>query len=80
MTNPLHFETTLHDDHGNPSPPRVVDPAARKRRPGAAAVSDAIRDEKSKRKAMIVRACIYIAGTHLFAGFVILLFALGNRH
>ncbi|GAA2145429.1 hypothetical protein GCM10009760_34070 [Kitasatospora kazusensis] len=43
-------------------------------------MSDATRDEKSKRKAMLVRASIYIAGTHLFAGFVILLFALGGRH
>jgi len=43
-------------------------------------MSDATRDEKSKRKAMLIRASIYIAGTHLFAGFVILLFALGNRH
>jgi len=42
-------------------------------------MSDAVRDEKSKRKAMFVRASIYIAGTHFFAGFVILLFALGNR-
>lgn len=42
--------------------------------------SEATRDEKSKRKAMLIRASIYIAGTHLFAGFVILLFALGNRH
>ncbi|MEV7214032.1 DUF6126 family protein [Kitasatospora cineracea] len=43
-------------------------------------MSDAVRDEKSKRRAMIVRALIYIAGTHLFAGFVILLFAVGGRH
>jgi hypothetical protein len=43
-------------------------------------MSDAVRDEKAKRKAMLIRASIYIAGTHLFAGFVILLFALGNRH
>ncbi|MFJ6619585.1 DUF6126 family protein [Kitasatospora sp. NPDC091335] len=43
-------------------------------------MSDAVSDEKAKRKAMLVRASIYIAGTHLFAGFVILLFALGNRH
>ncbi|BFV60609.1 hypothetical protein KCMC57_up57130 [Kitasatospora sp. CMC57] len=43
-------------------------------------MSDAVRNEKAKRKAMLVRASIYVAGTHLFAGFVILLFALGNRH
>ncbi|MGW7447081.1 DUF6126 family protein [Kitasatospora sp. NPDC054795] len=29
---------------------------------------------------MLIRAGIYILGTHLFAGFVILLFALGDRH
>ncbi|MEV4557802.1 DUF6126 family protein [Kitasatospora sp. NPDC049285] len=40
----------------------------------------AVRDEKSRRKQMMIRALIYIAGTHLFAGFVILLFALGGRH
>jgi hypothetical protein len=43
-------------------------------------VSDAIRDEKATRKAMLIRASIYIAGTHVFAGFVILLFMVGNRH
>ncbi|MFI6443456.1 DUF6126 family protein [Kitasatospora sp. NPDC050543] len=43
-------------------------------------MSDATKDEKSRRKAMLIRASIYIAGTHLFAGFVILLFAVGNRH
>ncbi|MFI6850339.1 DUF6126 family protein [Kitasatospora sp. NBC_00085] len=43
-------------------------------------MSSASSDEKKRRKAMLVRASIYIAGTHLFAGFVILLFALGNRH
>ncbi|MDY0812702.1 DUF6126 family protein [Kitasatospora purpeofusca] len=43
-------------------------------------MSSAGRDEKQRRKAMLIRASIYIAGTHLFAGFVILLFALGNRH
>ncbi|MER7668189.1 DUF6126 family protein [Kitasatospora sp. NPDC096128] len=37
-------------------------------------------DEKSRRRAMLIRASVYILGTHLFAGFVILLFALGNRH
>ncbi|MGW7445685.1 DUF6126 family protein [Kitasatospora sp. NPDC054795] len=42
--------------------------------------SDATSEEKSRRKAMLIRAGIYILGTHLFAGFVILLFALGNRH
>ncbi|MER5636203.1 DUF6126 family protein [Kitasatospora sp. NPDC002227] len=42
---------------------------------GGAATSD----EKSRRKAMLVRASIYIAGTHLFAGFVMLLFFLGGR-
>ncbi|MFJ9520952.1 DUF6126 family protein [Kitasatospora sp. NPDC101801] len=42
--------------------------------------SGAVRDEKSRRRQMLVRASFYIAGTHLFAGFVILLFALGDRH
>ncbi|BAJ30379.1 MULTISPECIES: DUF6126 family protein [Kitasatospora] len=42
-------------------------------------MSDAVRDEKGKRRAMVVRALVYIAGTHLFAGFVILLFAVGGR-
>ncbi|MGW2255558.1 DUF6126 family protein [Kitasatospora sp. NPDC001660] len=41
--------------------------------------SAAARDEKSQRKAMLIRAPIHIAGTHLFAGFVILLFFLGGR-
>jgi hypothetical protein len=43
-------------------------------------MTDPTQDEKARRKAALVRASIYIAGTHLFAGFVILLFALGNRH
>ncbi|MFE3113887.1 DUF6126 family protein [Kitasatospora indigofera] len=43
-------------------------------------MSDAAHDEKTRRKAMLIRASIYIAGTHLFAGFVILLFAVGNHH
>ncbi|MFB7124637.1 MULTISPECIES: DUF6126 family protein [Streptomycetaceae] len=43
-------------------------------------MSSATGDEKKRRKAMLIRAGIYILGTHLFAGFVILLFALGNRH
>ncbi|MFI5530239.1 DUF6126 family protein [Kitasatospora sp. NPDC051853] len=42
--------------------------------------TDGVRDEKARRKQMWIRASVYIAGTHLFAGFVILLFALGNRH
>ncbi|WP_457031206.1 DUF6126 family protein [Kitasatospora sp. P5_F3] len=47
---------------------------------GGPVPSGAVRDEKSRRRQMLVRASIYIAGTHVFAGFVILLFALGNRH
>ncbi|MFJ4676441.1 DUF6126 family protein [Kitasatospora sp. NPDC088783] len=43
-------------------------------------MSDAVRDERSRRRGMIVRALIHVAGTHLFAGFVILLFAVGGRH
>ncbi|MFC6599804.1 DUF6126 family protein [Kitasatospora paranensis] len=42
-------------------------------------MSEAVRDEKSRRRAMMIRASIYVAGTHLFAGFVILLFTLGGR-
>ncbi|MFI6151335.1 DUF6126 family protein [Kitasatospora sp. NPDC051170] len=43
-------------------------------------MSDSTSDEKARRKAMLIRASIYVLGTHLFAGFVILLFALGNPH
>ncbi|QKW17659.1 hypothetical protein HUT16_32370 [Kitasatospora sp. NA04385] len=46
----------------------------------AAVTGDGVREENSRRKQMLVRALIYIAGTHLFAGFVILLFAVGGRH
>ncbi|MFJ3216471.1 DUF6126 family protein [Kitasatospora sp. NPDC086801] len=41
--------------------------------------SDGTREEQRRRKAMLVRAGIYIFATHLFAGFVLLLFALGGR-
>ncbi|MFE6865773.1 DUF6126 family protein [Kitasatospora sp. NPDC057692] len=41
--------------------------------------AEATREEKARRKAMLVRAGIYIFATHLFAGFVLLLFALGDR-
>ncbi|RKT08851.1 hypothetical protein BX285_7219 [Streptomyces sp. 1114.5] len=41
--------------------------------------SDSTSDEKKRRKAMLIRAGIYIFATHLFAGFVLLLFALGGR-
>lgn len=43
-------------------------------------MSNAVRDERTKRRAMVIRASIYIAGTHLFAGFVGLLFYLGGHH
>ncbi|WP_033259219.1 MULTISPECIES: DUF6126 family protein [Kitasatospora] len=46
----------------------------------AAAVGEGVREEGARRKQMLTRALIYIAGTHLFAGFVILLFAVGGRH
>ncbi|WP_329495003.1 DUF6126 family protein [Kitasatospora herbaricolor] len=36
-------------------------------------------DEKSRRKAMMIRAVIYIAATHLWAGFMILVFTLGKH-
>ncbi|WP_198042222.1 DUF6126 family protein [Kitasatospora azatica] len=43
--------------------------------------AEAVRDERSKRKAALIRAAIYIAGTHFFAFFVMLLFFLGShRH
>ncbi|GAB2718907.1 DUF6126 family protein [Kitasatospora kifunensis] len=42
--------------------------------------SETVRDENSKRKAMLIRASIYIAGTHFFAFFIMLLFFLGNHH
>lgn len=41
--------------------------------------AEATTDEKSKRKAMVVRAVIYIAATHVWAGFLILLFTLGKH-
>ncbi|MFJ8473392.1 DUF6126 family protein [Kitasatospora sp. NPDC094011] len=40
---------------------------------------DGVSEEKSRRRAMLIRAGIYIFATHLFAGFVLLLFALGDR-
>ncbi|MFH9352580.1 DUF6126 family protein [Kitasatospora sp. NPDC017646] len=40
---------------------------------------DGTSEEKRRRKAMLVRAGIYVFATHLFAGFVLLLFALGGR-
>ncbi|MER5640611.1 DUF6126 family protein [Kitasatospora sp. NPDC002227] len=44
-------------------------------------MSGAIDDEKAKRKQAWTRAAIYIAGTHFFAFFVILLFYVGgHRH
>ncbi|MFC5665157.1 DUF6126 family protein [Kitasatospora misakiensis] len=36
-------------------------------------------EEKARRRAMLIRAGVYIFATHLFAGFVLLLFALGDR-
>ncbi|MEU4118614.1 DUF6126 family protein [Kitasatospora sp. NPDC028055] len=41
--------------------------------------ADSTSEEKRRRKAMLIRAGIYIFATHLFAGFVLLLFALGDR-
>ena len=46
----------------------------------AVAPGEGVREESSRRKQMLIRALIYIAGTHLFAGFVVLLFAVGGRH
>ncbi|GAA2269581.1 MULTISPECIES: DUF6126 family protein [Kitasatospora] len=42
-------------------------------------MTDAKAEEKSRRKAMLTRALIYIAATHIWAGFMILLFTLGKR-
>ncbi|SDT00686.1 hypothetical protein SAMN05216371_1081 [Streptomyces sp. TLI_053] len=54
--------------------------------PGSGAAGDdgttgrrATLEEKARRRAMLIRAGIYIFATHLFAGFVLLLFALGDR-
>ncbi|MGW6917047.1 DUF6126 family protein [Kitasatospora sp. NPDC054939] len=51
------------------------------RSPGAEGTgrSAAHDDERRRRKAMLIRAGIYIFATHLFAFFVILLFSLGGR-
>ncbi|MFI9270849.1 DUF6126 family protein [Kitasatospora sp. NPDC052896] len=44
-------------------------------------MTEAVHDEKSKRRAMLFRAGIYILGTHFFAFFIMLLFFLGgHRH
>ncbi|MFJ8430913.1 DUF6126 family protein [Kitasatospora sp. NPDC094019] len=51
-----------------PSPSRAPVPGER-----------ATLEEKARRRAMLIRAGIYIFATHLFAGFVLLLFALGDR-
>ncbi|MFD0279903.1 DUF6126 family protein [Kitasatospora sp. NPDC127111] len=48
--------------------------------PRSSGHGDAASEEKSRRKAILIRAGIHILGTHLFAGSVLLLFALGNRH
>ncbi len=42
-------------------------------------MTDATADEKSRRKQMTIRAVIYIAATHVWAGFMILIFTLGKR-
>ncbi|MFC8451696.1 DUF6126 family protein [Kitasatospora sp. NPDC057223] len=43
-------------------------------------MTDARADERSRRRAMTIRAVIYIAATHVWAGFMILLFTLGKKH
>lgn len=48
-------------------------------RPDRPVNGDSTSEEKRRRKAMLIRAGIYIFATHLFAGFVLLLFALGDR-
>ncbi len=42
-------------------------------------MTDARADEKSRRRAMTIRAVIYIAATHVWAGFMILIFTLGKH-
>ncbi|MFE9424083.1 DUF6126 family protein [Kitasatospora sp. NPDC006697] len=60
-----------------PTPEENVEQSASTTTP----VDGTVRDEKSKRKAALIRAAIYIAGTHFFAFFVMLLFYLGgHRH
>lgn len=44
-----------------------------------AAVAAAAKYEKWKENGVLLRAFFYIAGTHLFAGFVWLLFVLGEH-
>ncbi len=48
-------------------------------RTSGAAEETATLQEKARRRAMLIRAGIYVFATHLFAGFVLLLFALGDR-
>jgi hypothetical protein len=43
------------------------------------AAESSVVDEKARRKAAWVRASIYIAGTHFFAFFVMLMFFLGGH-
>lgn len=45
----------------------------------AAAAAAAAKYEKWKENGVLLRAFFYIAGTHLFAGFVWLLFLLGEH-
>ncbi|WP_395292772.1 DUF6126 family protein [Kitasatospora hibisci] len=44
------------------------------------ASSDGTAEERRRRKAMLVRAGIYLFATHLFAGLVPLPSALGDRY
>ncbi|MDD9380771.1 DUF6126 family protein [Streptomyces sp. ZAF1911] len=44
-----------------------------------ATAAAAAKYEKWKENGVLLRACFYIAGTHLFAGFVWLLFVLGEH-
>lgn len=45
----------------------------------AAATAEAAKHEKWKEKGVALRAFFYIFGTHVFAGFVWLLFYLGQH-
>ncbi|MFJ4793681.1 DUF6126 family protein [Kitasatospora purpeofusca] len=71
--------------------PEGTTPSGGAARPNATTIGDgttngdgatnarATLEEKARRRAMLIRAGIYIFATHLFAGFVLLLFALGDR-
>ncbi|MFE2726011.1 DUF6126 family protein [Kitasatospora sp. NPDC059327] len=71
----------MRADEGRVARRRPTDrPPTRPRPKENPAMASGTSDEQSRRKAMLIRAGIYIFATHLFAGFVLLLFTLGDRH